>query len=189
MPGRIWYWVAGAVFLAGMAGAALFLVPKLSGIGDRFTRVVVPGSAELALAEPGWYTIFHEARSVVDGTLYQVEDISGLSVSVAALPGLQPVALSEPATSGSYDIGGHAGVSVLAFEVEHPGRFRLTAAYADGRAEPRTVLAVGQGFVGELLRAIFGTVGIGFASIGAAVAIWVVTLLKRRNALRAAGRA
>ena len=48
------------------------------------------------------------------------------------------------------------------------------------------MLAVSHGFVSRLLTTIFGVIAIGFASFGAAVAIGVVTFLKRRRAMHEA---
>jgi hypothetical protein len=189
MPGRIWYWLAAAVLAAGLAGAALFLLPRLARIEEGLLQVVVPGSTDLALAESGRYTIFHEPRSVVGGTLYHVEDISGLTVTLHALPAMRAVPLTSPFAQSSYSFGARAGNSIFSFEIEAPGDYRLTAGYVDGRAGPATVLALGQGFVGRLLTTVFGTIGIGLGGLGAATAIAVVTLLKRRSALRAAAGA
>jgi len=189
MPSRIWYGAALLCLTAGIGGAVLFLLPRVAEIEGSLARVVVPGSAELRLAVAGHYTIFHEARSSIDGTIYRADDIAGLTVAVLRLEGQRQVALAAPGANTSYDFGGHAGVSIFSFEVAAPGMYRLTARYADDRSEPRTVLAVGRDFFGALMLAIFGTVGIGLAGVGAAVSVFVVTLLKRRAAMRAGARA
>jgi hypothetical protein len=151
-------------------------------------RVVVPGAAELTLSEPGRYTVFHEWQSTVGNTFYRADDISGMTVTVVEAAGGREVALRAPGMQGRYNLGGHSGVSVLEFDVATAGGYRLGAAYADGRAEPLTVLAVGRNFAGDLVATILGTVAFALAGLGSAVPIFVVTLLKRRSAMeRAAG--
>ncbi|MEX1181209.1 MAG: hypothetical protein WEB63_10440 [Cucumibacter sp.] len=186
MPGRKWYLVAIAVFLIGAAGAGLFLVPQVQEIQGRLTRVVVPGEAILSLDAPGSYTIFHEAQSVVDGALFNAGDISGLTVAVRVVSDNRGIPLAQPGVTASYTFGDRAGTSIFTFEIAEPGDYSLTASYAKGQNGPRTVLAVGQGVVGDLVAAIFGALGIGFGAFAVAVAIALTTYLKRRSAARAA---
>jgi len=186
MPGRLWYAVALAAFLAGAAGAALFLLPRIQALQERLTRVVVPATVDLRLERPGAYTIFHEPQSVVGGTLYHAEVISGLTVALHEAASGRGLALAQPGATTSYSFGGRSGTSIFDFEIAEPGDYRLSADYADGRSEPRTVLAVGQGVVGGLFGAILGALGIGLVGFAAAVAIAAITFLKRRSALRAA---
>jgi len=185
MPGRSWYWIAAAIFVIGAGAAAIFLWSRLAGLEGQLTRVLVPGTTDVALAEPGTYTIFHERVSVLDGRYYTTDSVSGLTVAVTAIPADTPVALTVPGASTSYEIAGRSGASILAFEIAEPGSYRLSAGYDDGRQEPKTVLAIGQGFVAKLFGIILGGLGIGFVSAGIAIAIAVVTYLKRRTAIRA----
>ena len=189
MPGRAWYWIAAAIFVVGASAAAIFLWSRLTGLENQLTQVLVPGSADVVLEKPGTYTIFHEKVSVFDGRYYTADSISGLTFAVATLPDGTPVALTVPGASTSYQIAGRSGVGVLAFEIVEPGSYRLSARYDDGRQEPKTVLAIGRNFVGNLLATIFGSLAIGFASAGIAIAIATVTYLKRRAAIRASAPA
>lgn len=186
MPSRMWYWIAAAIFLAGVTGAVLFLLPRLEALQDRLVHVVVPGEAKLPLDRTGAYTIFHEPRSVVAGTLYYAKDISGLTVSLRSVASGRGVALAHPRATTGYTFGGRSGTSILSFEIAEPGEYSLTAGYADGRADPRTVVAVGQGVVGNLFTAILGAIGIGLGAFAAAAAIMAITFLKRRSGTRAA---
>jgi hypothetical protein len=186
MASRMWYLLAAAILAAGAAGAALFLPPRLEALQERLVHVVVPGEAIVSLDQAGDYTIFHEARSVVDGTLYHAEDISGLAVALHSAADGEGVALRHPGATTSYTIAGRSGTSIFSFAIARPGDYRLTAEYADGRREPRTVLAVGQGVVGGLFAAILGTLAIALGGLAAGGAIAVVTFRKRRGAARAA---
>ena len=136
-----------------------------SGCRTALTRIVVPGSGELTLDEPGSYTIFHEPESVVDGRVYSVQSVAGLRVTVAAEPDGTAIRTVEPGMTSRYAIGSHSGVSILL--VRHRAAGALSAdrrIRAGGRAEPQTVLAIGHGVVGGLLGAIFGAIGAVFVA-------------------------
>jgi hypothetical protein len=169
--------------LAGGGGAGLLMWSGLSGLDDGMTRIVVPGTSVLTLSQPGAYTIYHEPESVIDGKIYASENVNGLRVAVAEDGGEQ-VTVTSPGMHSTYSIGGHHGVSVLAFEITKPGRYRLTAAYPGGRSEPVAVLAVGQGFVGRLVMTILGAVGSGLIGFFAALTIALVTFFQRRKMRR-----
>jgi hypothetical protein len=165
-------------------GAFLFF--RLRGMGDELPQLVVPGTSELTLTETGTYTIFHETGSVVDGRYYAVEDVSGLTVEVVAAETGEAVALSSPGAGATYDFGGRSGSAFLTFDIADPGRYRITGAYPEGRAEPATVLAVGHDFGRKLVLTIVSAIAIAFTSFALAVVIAVVTFVRRRRARRSA---
>jgi hypothetical protein len=185
-PGRVWYGVAVVVVFVGVGGASYLLFARLGELQDAFTRLVVPGNIDLALDKPGVYTIFHEASSVIDGRLYVADNISGLAVTVTSLEGGEALALRPPVGQQTYSMNGHSGTAVLVFTVVKPGHYRLAAAYDNGRAETRTVLAVARDFVGTLIDSILRTLGLGFGSAALAVAIFLATFFLRRRADRLA---
>lgn len=186
MPGRKWYLIAAGVFFLGGILAAGFVFLRLSGLKDEMPQIVVPGSAEIVLGEPGSYTIFHEAESVVGGRYYAAADVSGLSVEVVSAATGQAIPLEAAGANTTYSLGGRSGRSVLGFDIDEPGAYQITGSYADGRSEPETVLAVGHGFGRKLLLTIVGAIGIGFLAAGLALAIAIVTFVKRRRARRRA---
>ena len=63
MPGRKWYWVAGAVGVAGAAGFVSLLLSGIGDIGDALRQMRAPGEIELALDAPGTYTIFTNTKA------------------------------------------------------------------------------------------------------------------------------
>ena len=186
MTSRAWYAVAALLFVVGMAGLGWVVWSGLSGIGDLIVRFVVPGSGELTLAEAGMYTIFHEEESVIDGRVYNVPTIDGLTVTVTEEADGATVPVRSPGVHMTYTIGGHSGVSVFAFEAVRPGRYRLTGAYDGGRTAPRTVLAVDLGFFRWLWRLLLmGILSIVLGAL-AAPAIAFTTYFTRRKMRRAA---
>jgi len=54
---------------------------------------------------------------------------------------------------------------------------------AEGRSEPKAVLAIEQGMLGEMFSLIFGTIAIAFAGLGVAGAIVLVVLWRRSKAV------
>jgi hypothetical protein len=186
-PGRRWYLVAALVALAGWIAMAVFLVSRIGDSTSGMMRLLAPGQVEIYVKEPGTYTIFHEYQSTFEGRVYDVANVSGLSVAVRTVPGGEEVPLST-ATGTRYSVGGNAGRSLFNFEARAPGTYRIAAAYDGGRKEPQTVLAIDRGFVGNLVLTILGALAMAFTGMGAAVAISVIVFLKRRRARLAAGR-
>jgi len=188
MPSRGWYVVAAVILIAAVAGAVAIVVSRIGNVGAGLVQIVVPGGADLDLQQPGSYTIFHERTSTVAGRIYTAPSISGLRVTVRSVAAGRDIAVKRPGGSSRYDFGGRSGTSVLAFDVDAPGRYRLDAAYDDGRQQPQTVLAVGTGFVSGLLTTIALSLGVAFGGIAIALVIFIVVLLKRRHALMAGAR-
>ena len=182
MRSPLWFVAAGLIALAGFAGVALYLMPRLNTVDARLARVVVPGSAVFTLDKPGAYTIYHEQKSFVDGQYYASDSVEGLRIGLTAEATGATVKLTEPTGSNSYSIGNRKGTSILIFTIDQPGRYRLTASLANGRGEPKTVLAVEQGMMAVLFGLILGTLAIAFSGLGVAGAIVVVTIWQRSKA-------
>lgn len=181
-PSRKGYVLAGAVLVAGAIGLAAILYLGLSGLSMQ--RVVVPGADELALDEPGRYTIYHESRSVMDGRVYDVADVSGLTVELVSAETGESVPLDAPGANTTYELRGRSGRAVLTFEVGRPGAYRLSAGYPTGGG-PETVLAVGKGFGTRIAMTIAGAIAVAIGSVLLAGAIAVVTFVRRRRAAQA----
>jgi hypothetical protein len=188
-PSRWYYGLAGLVFVAGWVLFALVLFKNLSGLADKLQQVVVPGNVELTLSKPGKYTIYYEHRSVVGPRIFSTEEaMPGLECRLVSRATGSNIPLSPVTASSSYTVGGRSGVAVLDFAVDRSGVYELSAAYPEGREGPEVVLAVGQGFTQGILIAVFGGLATVFGSMGAAVAIAVITFLKRMRAERALRR-
>jgi hypothetical protein len=186
MPGRKGYVAAAILFVLGIAAAGAFLFLRLRDLGEGIQQVVVPGSAELRLEEPGGYTIYHETGATVDGRYYASDEVSGLAVSIAGPDGA-PVEVRAPAATTSYEFGGRQGRSVLAFEIDRPGTYVLVGEYPAGEGS-QVVLGVAHGFGRGLALTIGGTLALAFGSAGLAVALAVITFLRRRRARGAAAK-
>ena len=174
MRSPLWFVVAGLIAIAGFVAAGFYLLPRLGSVDSAMIRVVVPGNATLDLDKAGTYTIFHEKQSVVDGRFYASDSVSGLRVDVIAEATGTPIRL-EPATSTSYSMGSRQGVSIFAFTIDRPGRYRLTTSLAGGQA----VLAIGQGTFGAIFALVGGTIAIAFAGLALALVLVALTLWQR----------
>lgn len=182
MPGRKGYLAAALVLVAGLAAAGTFLFLRLRDLGAGLHQVVVPGVAVLRLEESGGYTIFHETGATVDGRYYASDQVSGLAVSVSDPDG-RPIDVHAPGSTTSYEFGGREGRSILAFEVDRPGTYRLTGEYPDGSGS-EVVLGVAHGFGRRLAVTIAGTLALAFGSAGLGFALAALTFLRRYRAKR-----
>lgn len=173
-----------------MAGIALSISTMMSGIsslGSEMQQVVVPGESDLQLLEAGEYTIFYENQSVVDGRIYSTdEDIPGLQIEVKNKTTGMKVEAYSPKGSFSYSFGGRSGRSVLAFNIEQPGIYELSAGYPVGTNGPQAVLAVGHGLAGNIVSGIMLPMALFFGSIAVAIIIVIMTYLKRHEASKSA---
>ncbi len=182
MRSALWFVLAGVIAVAGLVAAAFYAMPRIAKVDQGTIRVLVPGSAVLALDRPGTYTIFHERRSVVNGTYYASDSANGLRVTVVAESSGTPVALIQPRMSSSYTIEGREGKSILAFGVTEPGRYRLTASLESGDAQPKIVLAVSRGLIGSVFQIVLTTLGITFGSLGVAGLLVLLVVWRRSKA-------
>ncbi len=182
-PGRGGYVAAGIVMLLGVIAFGAILYLGLTGLS--MERLVVPGSAEIALDETGRHTIYHESLSTLNGRVYDVEDVAGLSVEVVEVATGEAVHLDGPVGSTTYDLGGRSGRAVLAFDVERPGVYRLSAEYGDAGG-PETVLAVGRGLGTRIAATVAGAIAVIGGAFVLAVALAALTFFRRRRARRGA---
>src|SRR5678816_651446 len=97
MRSPLWFVVAGLIALAGFAGAAFYVMPRLEAVDSATIRVVVPGTALLTLDKAGRYTIYHEKKSTVDGRYYASDTVNGLRLGLIDEATREPVRLTEPA--------------------------------------------------------------------------------------------
>ena len=182
-PSRWYYGLAIVIFIIGVSLFTLFLFNSLIGLTEALTQVVVPVNSDILLPETGKYTIFYEYQSVVGDKLYFTgEKLSGLQCTLTSKVTGYRIALSRPLTRSTYSLGGRKGVSVLEFNIDQPGIYEFSASYPGGHEGPEVVLAMGQGFLKNLMGTIFSGLAIFFGSGAIAIAIIVVTLLKRQKA-------
>lgn len=156
-------------------------------------QIVVPGSSDITLPQPGEYTIFYEYRSMVDNRIYSTDqDIPGIIVNIVSKDTGDEIPLSTPSTSSTYTIGGRSGIGLFDFSIDKPGIYEISASYpaTNGQQEEQTqeiVLAVIHSSVmdhifGSIMGTVAGAMAIVLVPFAAGIAFIIITFLKRRKA-------
>ena len=174
--------VLGIIGLIGFVFFVIFLFRQIKEQAPKI-QIVVPGTHEIELTEPGEYTIFYEYRSVVDSKVFMTGEAlpAELLVSLYKRAGNMEVDLKQPSMNNTYNIGGRAGISLLEFNIDEPGIYLINGRYAGMVEKPDIVLAIGQF---RLFGVIFGAIAIFFASLIITITgciIILVTYLKSRK--------
>ena len=175
-PGRAWYLLALAVFLAG----AIWLVVGVLGLKaqvDAFQRVPLPQGGLVHLNHGGGYVIYYEAPGAASAHF-------GFDVSVVpASPGASARSL-KPYTAGlTYSFGARQGQATLTLDISQPGTFRVMAT-----GEPAVTggshLAFGPGIAGNLVRTVVIAVPLMLVGIVSGIVLFIVRRVRiaRRRA-------
>jgi hypothetical protein len=173
-PGRVWYWVALAVFLAGAAWAVVALV-VLFGRVDSFPRVPTPGQGVISLTHSGSYVIYYEGPGASSG------DVPAGNVKVTPVSGSEAVtSITSSSGSVTYQIGSREGISVANLQIAAPGRF-LVQATSSG-APRGSHLAIGSNLAGGIFAAVVPSLVLILAAIAGAVAVGAVRHTRIRRA-------
>jgi len=176
-PSRIWYWLGGAIIVAGIVGAVAWVVLGIGALSDeidRFQRVPFGGSGEISFSEPGSYVIYYE-----DG----LDVFPGFRADIEPLDGGAAEDPRDYTSDLTYNLGGHSGQAVGTIRILEPGRFRFnttTTSEAGGQ------LAVGPSIGRRLVFTVVGALGLAFGSAILGVTILIVTAVKRHRARRRA---
>jgi len=175
-----YYFLASVIFLAGIALGAFMLSGvfiEIKKVDSGFTRFLAPGTHSISLEKPGGYTVYFENKSELDGKVYISNDnaAAGLQLKVKEEATGADVRVSLAGSKNTYSIGSREGSSLMAFYIERPGQYEVSAEFPGGWGEhEEIVLAIGQGF----MSGIFKMVGLIFSLVlTLIVAIAVPTVL------------
>jgi hypothetical protein len=142
-PGRVWYLLALAVFLGGVA----LLVAGLLGVKgqvDGFQRAPLPQGGQVSLDHSGGYVLYYEAPGAADGQIPSFNVTVAPASADAVAKSLKPYAADV-----NYTFGSREGRAVLTLQVSHPGTFRVVATGAPAVAGGSD-LAFGSSIVGGI---------------------------------------
>jgi hypothetical protein len=178
-PGRIWYLIPLAVFVAGV----VWLVVGLLSIGsqvDSFQRVPIPAGGQISLDHSGSYVIYYEGPGASSGNIP--------SGNVRVVPASASAALSRITPyhgSLTYQFGSRQGRAVLTMQVTHAGRFavEISGIKQSGSSD----LAFGSSFVGGLVGTAVLSVLLIIAGLVGLLVILIIRIVKTSSA-RAAAR-
>ncbi len=188
-PGPWLYGVAAGIFVVG---TLVFLIVNVVGIRNNLKhevaqrrtleRVLLPAIDEpVRFAKPGQHVVFIE---------HHPEDLPEEFEVVVDTADGEAVDLYEPAAAWHYEREDELiGDAFAAFAVERPGDYVLNGGYLDKRDSKERFAAVGpwtsdRGSIGLTLVGFLGM----FVSVVAGFVVGLVTWLKRRKALKAAGK-
>lgn len=181
-PGRLMYLLAAVAF-AGAVGVLVWAVPKLIGGIEEMAgmQIVVPGTTEVTLENPGKYTLSHEYQSFINGKRYSTRGaISDLQCTLRSRETGREVPLQPLTYSSTYSIKGRAGVGMYSFKIDQAGTYELDARYPESMTGPKAVLSIGHlgGLIWGIGTFVVGLLAAIFLFIGS-LAIFVVTLVLR----------
>jgi hypothetical protein len=156
-------------------------------------QVVVPGSSDITLSQPGKYTVFYEYQAMVGNRIYSTgEDIPGIQVNLVSKESGDEIPLSSAFVNRTYTIGSRSGIGLFDFAIDQPGAYELSALYpaVQGQQQeqsPEIVLAVihssaVEKLFGSIMGTVVGALAIVFIPFVAGVAIIIITFIKRRKA-------
>jgi hypothetical protein len=180
----IWYYgLAILIIVVGFIAFAGLIFSSVSDMGESLEQVIVPGSADLDLEEPGEYTIFYENQTYFNGKYYSTsEQIPGLQIQVSDIATRSYLATYPSPGSFSYDLGSRNGKAITSFRIERPGIYRINASYLDGSG-PDVVLAVGKGIVEGIFSTVLTSLAALFGSMAVAAIIAFMTYTRRKKAM------
>jgi hypothetical protein len=168
-----------------LAGIGLFTYTLLHGIThvtDSLTQIVVPGRAEVHL-ERGWYTVFLEEESVVNGKIYSAtQSVSGLACRVSSIQSGLAVGIRKSSSNTTYSVGGRSGRSVLEFPIQQDGSYTFACDYGENAKGPEVVVAVGSGVGEAISRTVLGGLGAIFGGGGAGLIVVLSVIFRRERA-------
>src|SRR5438132_9806725 len=166
IPGLGWYALAAAIFLAGAALAAVLVWRFVANL-DEGSRFIAPGSAQVSIAHPGEYLIWHEYRTIYEGRSFDVPAAmpGGVRYRVEA-PDRRPLEV-QPYRGMSSEDSQAKSVSAARFEAPLAGTYTVAV---EGAFEPR-VIAVGPNRLWPILKLMGFAVALLAVSIGGAIAV------------------
>ena len=124
-PGRVWYWVALAVFFTGVAWWVVSFV-TVTGRVNSFQRVPFPGTGVISLMR-GDYMVYYEGRGASSGTVPEGHTYL-YSMSESAAGG--NIAMTPYSGSLSYQFGTHVGAAAGTVQIPVSGRYRVQSTSA-----------------------------------------------------------
>jgi hypothetical protein len=178
-PGRVWYWVALAVFLAGVAWWVVSFA-AVTGRVNSFQRVPFPGTGVISLTR-GDYVIYYEGRGAASGTVPEGQIHMDSLVEPAAGGGMTVTPYSS---SLIYQFGSHVGAAAGTVQIPVSGRYRVRSTSSAPRGGH---LAFGSSIAGWIVGAVVPSAVVPAAALMLAgvVGAIVVAIIRHKRLKRA----
>lgn len=150
-----YYLFAPLAMLLAIGSFVVLLFGGLKSVDRSLTRVIVPGKTRVHLEKPGWYTVFYEYRSEVDGRLFDTgEQAPAMQCNLARANIGAKVVLQRPATNANYRMNRFAGYSVLGFQADAAGECDFSCDFQPGISGEQVVLAIGTGVTAQIFKMV-----------------------------------
>jgi hypothetical protein len=168
--------------ILGVALETAALVSFLGVFRDSGTLFFVPGEVSINIKKPGTYTLWHEAKTFIEGQFMSFPDDlpSGTTIKVLKQPDGTPVSLRRGSAS-HMEKSGTRRVAIGKLTFNSPGHYRFVV---DGLSEKRAFYLQESKFLKTFLTiTICGFVGLLFfvAAIGSGIYVFIQIINARRN--------
>jgi hypothetical protein len=171
-PGRIWYLVALAVLVAGIAWLVFGIASVVSTI-DGLQRVPLPSGGTVRLTHSGGYTIYYEGPGAQSG------NFSFFQIRIApATPGAGVASLAHYGATVTYSIGSHEGRAVLSLRVTRPGSYVVTTS---GNAPANADLAFGGSIGGGIVSALLPAIPLIIVGFVSGLILFILRVVGKRS--------
>lgn len=175
VPGKGWYWVAGALALGSTLAAVALIAWLILSLGSD-NQFLVPGRLAINIEQPGKVVIWHDHRTVFQGRSYDAPGRLPVGARIRAIEETSGRELEVGSTLGASSASGNSRrVSVAQFRAEQPGRHLILV---EGTFEPR-VFSAGADFLPRLLWSIFGAIALLLAGWGLAIGLFAWVFIRR----------
>lgn len=175
--GKGWYAAAGALALAGTAGAVALVVWLLHTIGTD-PQFLAPGRLSVALERPGKVVIWHDHRTFYQGRSYDAPKSLPAGVRIRAIEEASGRELEVQASAGaSTESGGTRRASVAQFRAEQPGRYLILV---EGPSAPM-VFSAGPDTLPRILWTAGGAAALLFVSWALAIGMLAWAFIRREG--------
>lgn len=175
VPGKGWYWAAGALALGSTLAAVALIAWLILSLGSD-NQFLVPGRLAINIEQPGKVVIWHDHRTVFQGRSYDAPGRLPVGARIRAIEEASGRELEVGATLGASSASGNSRrVSVAQFRAEQPGRHLVLV---EGTFEPR-VFSAGADFLPRLLWSIFGAVALVLVGWGLAIGLFAWVFIRR----------
>jgi hypothetical protein len=160
-----------AVAIVGVASAAAWGVRSVNDANaraDAFPSTALPGTVTVQITDPGDQMIYFtgSGNPSADALALKVEGPAGTAVPTVSYD----LALQV-------DLAGDAGTAIATFAADKRGTYRVTSSAVSHSG----VIAVGDNVSTEVLPRMLGALALMSISLGAAIIIVVVTLVRRSS--------
>ena len=172
-----WYAAAGALALAGTAGAVALVVWLLQTLGTD-PQFLAPGRLSIAVEQSGKVVIWHDHRTFFQGRSYETPPALPAGARIRAIEEASGRELEVGASAGaSAESGATRRVAVAQFLAERPGRYLILV---EGEFAPR-VFSAGLDGLARVLWTMGGAAALLLASWALAIGILAWAFIRREG--------